>query len=345
MMRLYSCVILLCCVSMYLAEETQDPLPTSCSHSKDLGADDPRPHRVLRQVGESEGGDVDRGLGKDVSIGTFAAFPLYTVYYHLSKYLQGNRALEKNLYDLTGIMTCLEEEEFTPDLHLHCFFPFYFSRKESMRMSHKLWKFTGVLFEGDLVTPWADLPGQLVDVLRGVTSPSGPTLSPTANQDEEDVTSPGDSDDDNDNEPGQRKSQDWSSEEIPFPSGPTLSSTASHGVRGDDDDIQDIQDIQGLTELTATEEEAKEGVNSTSSCNHRVKRQFNGGDIISILSIAVFAAFLFYVLYYHITKYLQGRSLDSYGMEDHLREMTRILQCLEDEDFVPRLECFVGSKN
>lgn len=357
MTRILSCVILLCFVGVCLVEEVLDPLSTSCSHAKD-----PEHCRDLRQVedesdreaGDGVGGDTrtdaggdgeadvegdaegdeGRDAGGDVSLGTFAAFPMYAAYYHLSKYFQGSsRALEGNLHDLTRILTCLKEEEFTPDLHLHCFFPFYFSRKESMRMSHKLWKFTGVLFEGNLVTPWADLPGQLVEVLSGTALPSGPTLSPTAKQD---GASTRDNDDEDEGNSDQRKPHN-------SPPGPTLTVTLDTG--NNDENIHDIKDV---TELTRTEEEAEDpkgDVTSASSSHRRVKRQFSGGDVISVLAIAVFGAFLFYVLYYHISKYLQGRSLDSYWVEDHLRQMTRILLCLEDEDFVPRLECFASSRN
>ncbi|XP_069980069.1 uncharacterized protein [Penaeus vannamei] len=385
MARLLGCVVVACFVGVCLAEEIQGPLPTSCSHAKD-----PQHCRGLRQIeedvdgaadggvgrevggdtegdaegdiegdterdaGDTEGdagGDVGRDAGGDVSLGALAAFPMYAASYHLSKYFQGSsRALEETLHDLTRILTCLKEEEFTPDLHLNCFFPFYFSRKESVRMSQKLWKFTGALFEGDLVTPWADLPGQLVQVLGGTALPSGPTLSPTAEQVDEGAMSV--RDDDDDENPSQGKPQNPRLDEISSPPGPTFSFTAAQDFGNNDENILGIQE---LIELTRTEEEKEEGeggeeepkgeVTSESPNKRRVKRQFNGGDIISVLAIVVFGAFLFYVLYFHISKYLQGRSLDSYRMEDHLRQMTRILMCLEEENFVPRLECFVSSRN
>lgn len=103
--------------------------------------------RVFRRSVATAHQEIGRQLagGDIISIAAlfvFGTFLAYIVFFYISKYLQARSFgrsyddyLQDSLEGITQILTCIESNDFKPELHLQCFLPSYISRTESQTIT------------------------------------------------------------------------------------------------------------------------------------------------------------------------------------------------------------------
>ena len=133
------------------------------------------------------------------------------------------------------------------------------------------------------------------------------------------------------------------------------------GGAGSLKDFSRLGDVDGLKKgLADGLEPASRQTPTGPQTLRRERRQINQEDFISYIGVGSFGSFLFYLTYYHISKYLQTRRRrrrstwlddllplpdgDALALPDGdaLAGVSRVLQCLEAEEFVPTPRCFFG---